>query len=172
MKTNQLFKNALTAILLFTSTVIPVSIYAQTNDISNDTKIEIEKLNHQMEIAITKKSLGDIAVMYGDDATILTPEGKKLHGRKMIGDFWYSMSNCREFKSEITELGGNGKMVYQLGKWTLTVEKEGKLVTFITDVVLIWKRESNYQYKIQLNSFNNSIALSEKEIPSNSAQAK
>ena len=172
MKKNQLFKNAFAAILLFTSTVIPISIYAQTNDLSNDTKIEIEKLNHQMEVAISKKSFGDIAVMYGDDATILTPDGKKLHGRKVIGDYWYSMTNCREFKSEITELGGNGKMVYQLGKWTLTVEKEGKLFTYSTEVVLIWKRESNYQYKIQLNSFNNKIALSEKEFPSNSALIK
>ena len=172
MKTNQLFKNVFAAILLFISTVIPISIYAQTNDLSNDTKIEIEKLNHQMEVAISKKSFGDIAVMYGDDATILTPDGKKLHGRKVIGDYWYSMTNCREFKSEITELGGNGKMVYQLGKWTLTVEKEGKLLTYSTDVVLIWKRESNYQYKIQLNSFNNTIALSENEFPSNSALIK
>ena len=116
--------------------------------------------------------MGDIAAMYNEEATILTPGGKKLHGSKEIGAYWYAMSGCKDFKSEITELGGNGKLIYQLGKLTMTIEKDGKLVTYSTDVVLVWKRESNYEYKIQLSSFNNSVAVSEREILPNSAEAK
>ena len=49
-------------------------------------------------------------------------------------------------------------MLYQVGKWSITKVENGveKIVT--TDIVLVWKRESNYTYKIQLNSSNNPVA--------------
>ena len=54
----------------------------------------------------------------------------------------------------------------------MTVEKDGKLVTTSSDVVMVWKRESNFEYKIQLQSLNNSISVNEQNVPINSAQAK
>ena len=171
MKTNLMKKFAVIAAML-TISVIPSTSYAQGSEVSNDTRLEIEKLNHSIEMSIAKKSFGNVAEMYNTDATMITAEGKKLHGSKEIGSYWYKMSNCREFKSEITELGGNGKIVYQIGKWTMTVEKDGKLVTTTSDVVMVWKRESNYEYKIQLQSLNNSVAVTVKDVPTNSAELK
>lgn len=170
MKTNLLKKSLFIVALL--SVIATAPIFAQSSDISKETREEIEKLNKSIENAVMKKSLSDVPAMYVDNATILTPGGKKIHGRKEIANFWYDMANCKEFKSEITELGGNGKMVYQLGKWTMTIEKDGKLTTVSTDVVLVWKRESSYDYKIQLQSLNNMVTLAEKPTLPNSAQAK
>jgi ketosteroid isomerase-like protein len=160
-------------IVSFLSVITSAPIFAQTNsEISKETRDEIIKLNQSIENAVQKKNLSDVPAMYVDDATILTPGGKKLHGRKEIATFWYDLANCKEFKSEITELGGNGKMVYQVGKWTMTVEKDGKLVTYSTDVVLVWKRESSYDYKIQLQSLNNTVTVTEDNAQPNSAQVK
>ena len=172
MKTNQSIRKVATVVALLIVSVLPSSLYAQSSEVSNETRAEIEKLNRSLENAFVKKSMGDVAAMYNAEATILTPGGKKIHGSKEIGEYWYAMSNCKEFKSEITELGGSGKLIYQLGKWTMTMEKDGKLVTYTTDVVLVWKRESNYEYKIQLSSLNNSVAIGEKETLPNSASAK
>ncbi len=172
MKTNYPIRKVAAIAALLLATVLPSALNAQSTEIGSDARAEIEKLNKSIETAITKKAMGDIAAMYNEEATILTPGGKKLHGSKEIGAYWYAMSGCKDFKSEITELGGNGKLIYQLGKWTMTIEKDGKLVTYSTDVVLVWKRESNYEYKIQLSSFNNSVAVSEREILPNSAEAK
>ncbi len=170
MKAN--FKKPL-LILTILSVFSCAQLFAQNgSEISKETRDEIVKLNQSIENAITKKALSDVPAMYVDDATILTPGGKKLHGRKEISAFWYDMVNCREFKSEITELGGNGKMVYQVGKWTMTIEKDGKLTTYTTDVVLVWKRESNYDYKIQLQSLNNSVTINEQAALPNSALVK
>ena len=171
MKTNLIRKFTAVAALLTISS-IPSLTYAQGSEVSNDTRLEIEKLNKTIEMSIAKKSFGNVAAMYNEDATMITAAGKKLHGSKEIGSYWYEMSNCREFKSEITELGGNGKIIYQIGKWTMTVEKDGKLVTTSSDVVMVWKRESNFEYKIQLQSLNNSITVNEQNVPINSAQAK
>ena len=172
MKTIQSIKKSATIVALLVVSVLPTSLFAQSSEVNDDTRAEIEKLNHSIENAFVKNSMGDVAAMYNAEATILTPGGKKIHGSKEIGEYWYAMSGCKEFKSEITELGGSGKMIYQLGKWTKTFEKDGKLVTHTTDVVLVWKRESNYEYKIQLSSLNNTVAVSEKEILPNSASAK
>jgi hypothetical protein len=39
-----------------------------------------------------------------------------------------------------------------------------KIIT--TDIVLVWKRESNYTYKIQLNSSNNPVATTGSSVES------
>jgi ketosteroid isomerase-like protein len=132
---------------------------AQTgNDVSPETRTEVERLNHDIEKAFEKKDMAAIVDLYADDATIIAPGGKKVQGRKAIAEFWYAMANAKSIKSEITELGGNAKMLYQVGKWSITKVENGveKIVT--TDIVLVWKRESNYTYKIQLNSSNNPVA--------------
>jgi ketosteroid isomerase-like protein len=170
MKTNHPFQKTL-LVILFTAITAGLA-NAQGSTISADVRSEIEKLNQSIEKNVAKKSLSDVAAMYLDDATILAPGGKKIHGRKDIADFWYNMNNCSEFKSEITELGGNDKVVYQLGKWTLTVNKDGKVNTYSTDVVIVWKRSTSYDYKIQLSSLNNPVALQQANPFNNWAEVK
>ncbi len=171
MKSNPIKKTI--AIVSFLSMATMSPIFAQSStEVSKEVRTEIEQLNQSMEKAILKKALSDIPAMYTDDATILNPGGKKLHGRKDIAAFWYDFSNCKDFKSEITELGGGGKMIYQVGKWTMTMEKDGQLVTYTSDVVLVWKRETSYDYKIQLQSLNNTVSVVENQQTINSAQQK
>ena len=120
---------AVTMGLLFASS----SSFAQSNtDISSDVKAQVIELNKDIEKAVLKKDYSSIVDLYSDDATIMIPE--------------------------IVELGGNAKMIYQIGKWTITKIENGVEKNITTDVVLIWKRENNYSYKIQLNSSNNPVA--------------
>lgn len=135
------------------------SAKAQTgSEINPEVRSEIEKLNKQFEIALKKKDFASIVDLYSDDATIIIPGGKKITGRKDIAAYWYSLSNATGMTSEVISLGGNGKFVYQIGKWTLTSVKNGVEQITTTDAVLIWKRMQDYSYKIELNSCNNSVA--------------
>ncbi|MBP6512368.1 MAG: nuclear transport factor 2 family protein [Bacteroidia bacterium] len=146
---------AVTMGLLFASS----SSFAQSNtDISSDVKAQVLELNKDIEKAVLKKDYSSIVDLYSDDATIMIPGGKKITGRKEIADYWLSMMQIKSMKSEIIELGGNSKMIYQIGKWTITKMENGVEKNITTDVVLIWKRENNYSYKIQLNSSNNPVA--------------
>lgn len=132
---------------------------AQSNDISAETRIDVENLNKQFEVDIKKKDFASIIDLYADDASIVLPGGKKVQGRKAIAEYWYSLSSTTNLKSEIMDLGGNGKIVYQLGKWTITSVKDGVEKTIATDVVLVWKRQQDYSYKIKLSSLNNPLAI-------------
>jgi ketosteroid isomerase-like protein len=144
--------------------------FAQSNsEISADVRAEVEKLNKNIEQDIANKDFSSIVDLYADDATIIAPGGKKIQGRKAIAEYWYSLGTATSLKSEIIELGGNGKVVYQLGKWTVTSVKNGTEQTTTSDVVIVWKKNTNYEYKIQLNSSNNAVAVN--GIQSNSFEA-
>jgi ketosteroid isomerase-like protein len=131
---------------------------AQTSDITPEVRKELEAINHRMEDCILKKDFSTLIDFYTDDATIMVAGGKKIQGRKEIAEYWYALSGTKSLKSEILELGGNGKIVYQVGRWTITTVKDGVEHATTTDVVLVWKRQQNYDYKIQLNSSNNPVA--------------
>lgn len=133
--------------------------FAQSNEVPADTRTEVERLNHDIEKAIEKKDMAAIVELYSDDATMMIPGGKKIQGRKAIADYWYKMADAKSLKSEVLELGGNSKMLYQIGRWTITKIENGTEKTITTDVVIVWKRENNYTYKIQLNSSNNPVAM-------------
>ncbi len=150
--------------------IAPAFSFAQSTELPNDVRNDIEKLNKEMENSIKTNDMSKVVDLYTDEATIIAPGGQKIHGRKAIADYWYNFSRCKNFASEITELGGNGKMVYQLSKWTFTCVKDGKEVTYSSDVVMVWKRQSNWEYKIQLNSTNNEVAVNETEAPVNRAE--
>jgi len=135
------------------------SSFAQGNsELSSDVKTQIQELNTNLEKTILKKDLSSLPDFYTDDATILLVGGKKIQGRKDIAEYWYSMNQVKSLKSEIVELGGNSKLVYQIGKWTIVKIENGVEKTIVTDVIIVWERENNYQYKIQLNSANNPTA--------------
>lgn len=159
-KAYSFFSRSLTALMITMGIVLTSSVsFAQNNsEIPNDTKEQVMELNKDIEKAILKKDYASLVDLYADDATIMIPGGKKIQGRKEIAAYWYAMTQAVSMKSEIIELGGNAKMVYQIGKWTLTKIENGAEKTITTDVVLIWKRENNYSYKIQLNSANNPVA--------------
>lgn len=134
------------------------NVNAQSQEISPEVRKEMETINHRIEDCIAKKDLSSIVDLYTDDATLIIAGGKKLQGRKEIADYWYSLAQAKSMKSEIVELGGNGKLVYQVGRWTITTVKDGQEHVTTTDVVLVWKRQQNYDYKIQLNSSNNPVS--------------
>lgn len=146
---------AVTMGLLFASTG---SFAQSSSEISDDVRAQVLELNKDIEKALLKKDYSTIVDLYSDDATIMVPGGKKIQGRKEIADYWLSMMQMKSIKSEILELGGNSKMIYQIGQWTITKMENGVEKSIVTDVVLVWKRENNYSYKIQLNSSNNPVA--------------
>jgi len=161
MKTTySLFRRSFAAFLLTMGMITAgYQANAQSADVPSDTRAEVERLNHDIEKAIAKKNMAAIVELYADDATIMAPGGQKIQGRKAIADYWYKMADATSMKSEIVELGGNSKMLYQVGRWTITKVESGTEKTITTDVVIVWKRENNYSYKIQLNSSNNPVAV-------------
>jgi ketosteroid isomerase-like protein len=174
MKTTLSLSNMRKLIAMLTSVIILTAFAtksnAQSSEISGEVRTELEQLNRTIEKSIKAHDLSTIVDMYADDATIILSGGKKISGRKAIAEYWYSLGNVKSLKSEINELGGSGKIVYQVGKWTFTSVKDGIEKITTTDIVIVWKKNTNYEYKIQLNSSNNPVASNGKQATSFEAE--
>lgn len=115
---------------------------------------EIEELNRRMVETLKKGDLPGVAAFYADDATIIYPRGKKLHGRKAIDGYWTGIKGAKDWVLEVQEVGGDRETVYQTGRSTFTSETDGKQSVYACDFVLIWKRQKDGRYKIHVDIFN------------------
>ncbi len=118
-------------------------------DVSEQTKEEILKLNNEMENSFLSNDPLKISEFYDDDATILL-DGKQVKGRKELSEFWNGIKDRKNLKLKVNELGGSGKYVYQTGSITWTTSGEEVTKNFM----MLWKRLSNYEYKIYLAGLN------------------
>jgi ketosteroid isomerase-like protein len=136
-------------VLAATTQVNAQEVSKVKSDISDQTREEILKLNSEMESSFTSADPLKISEFYDDDATIMM-NGKQVKGRKELSDFWNGIKDRKDFKLDVKELGGSGKYIYQTGNVTWTASGEQVTKSFM----MVWKRLSNYEYKIYLTGLN------------------
>ena len=119
------------------------------SDISEQARDEILQLNSEMETSFQSTDLLEISEYFDNDATIMM-NGKQIKGRKELSEFWNSIKDRKDFKLNTKEMGGSGKYVYQTG--IVTWVTSGEQVT--KNFMMVWKRLSNFEYKIYLTGFN------------------
>jgi ketosteroid isomerase-like protein len=114
----------------------------------------IEEHNRKMVEAFKRGDHLAVSSFYADDATIFSYRGEKVRGRAAIDKYWTSIKGGKDWKLEVIELGGDRETVYQIGRSTLTTEREGKQSTYACDFVVIWKRQPDGTYKIHVDIYN------------------
>ncbi len=132
-------------------------VNAQTvikGDATEDAKQMIKELNEKMAEAFRSGDMIKVADFYADDATVIIPGGKKIEGRKAIYEYLTTLKNSKEFKTEVSDVNGSGKMLYQVGTVTFTADKNGSPETYSSNQVKVWKRGSGWDYKISIDSYN------------------
>lgn len=137
-----------TTLLLFILSFV-TGLYAQTDN-SERTKIRatIENLNKEMEKVFNANDMAATAVFYSDDAEIIS-SNYVVTGRKNLDNYWLSLKDKgRGWKLTVTEIGGAGDYIYQLGNSDLTYLVNGKETKSVTNFVLIWKKQKDNSYKI------------------------
>ncbi len=120
---------------------------------------KVEQMNRKQIEAFNTGDLLGVARIYADDATIYFPryqlkQGRKIQGREAIDKYWLAIKKPKEWKLEITEVGGTKDAIWEIGKSTLTEERDGKDSTYIGDFVVIWKRQKDGTYRIHTDIYN------------------
>ena len=135
----------------------PLSLAAQSDnktDLNAETREKIDQINSKLSAAMQKGDLNQVMDLYADDATLMVPGGKSLKGKKDISGYLAGMKNIRNVKIQVTDAGGSGKIIYQVGKATITTQVNGTDKEETTDFVMVLKRQSDWDYKISVNSSN------------------
>ncbi|MCA1557764.1 MAG: DUF4440 domain-containing protein, partial [Acidobacteria bacterium] len=114
----------------------------------------IEEQNRKMVETFKRGDYMGVSRFYADDATIFYSRGKKIQGRAAIDKYWTSITGAKDWKLEVLELGGDRETVYQIGRSTLTTERDGKENTYACDFLVIWKRQADGTYRIHVDIYN------------------
>jgi len=112
-------------------------------------RAEIERINREMTAALERGDGLAVAAVYADDARIVGPRGKTVHGREAIDHYWSRIKNAT-WKLEVFDTGGTKDDAYQIGRSTLTSGGG----TYACDFVLIWKRDAAGKLRIHLDLYN------------------
>lgn len=64
------------------------------------------------------------------------------------------MKNISQVKINVADAGASGKIMYQVGKATYLSNKNGVETEETKEFVMVFKRQSDWDYKISVNSSN------------------
>ncbi len=146
-----------TFLFLMAAVVTPFNLNAQAaikGDATQETKQKIQELNQKMAEAFRSGDMVKVSEFYADDATVIIPGGKKVEGRKAIYEYLTTLKNSKDFKMEVSDVNGSGKILYQVGTITFTADKNGTPEIHSSDQVQVWKRGTDWDYKISVDSYN------------------
>jgi len=127
-----------------------ITVMAQPGSSTERTRLyqTIDSLNKSMEKVFNADDMAATAELYSDDAEIIGAN-YVVSGRKNLDNYWLSLKGRgRGWKLTVTEIGGAGDYIYQLGNSDLTYIVNGKETKSVTNFVLIWKKQPNGDYKI------------------------
>jgi uncharacterized protein (TIGR02246 family) len=148
---------SLIAVPLLLLLLTTINLNAQSDikgDAPDDTKQKIQELNQKMADAFRSGDMVAVAGFYADDAAVIIPGGKKLEGRKAIYEYLTTIKNSKDYKITLSDVNGSGKILYQLGTVTFTADNNGKDETHSADQLKVWKRGTNWEYKISVDCYN------------------
>ena len=125
---------------LVASTLI-VACSQKTEEAKVNPAITIEAANGKWNKALNSGNVKELAVLYTENAILSPGNGITLVGRAEIEGLFKSFvdTGVHNHTLEIIEVGGTGKMIYQVAKWKAQgAEANGKTPSFggITTSVL------------------------------------
>lgn len=123
-------------------------------DATDEVKQKIQTMNSEMEQAFKAGDMVKVAEFYADDAVLIIPGGKKLNGKKAIYEYLSGLSDTKDIQLSVSDVNGSGKIIYQLGTFTFSADMNGVNKKQSSDQVKVWKRGTDWDYKISVDSFN------------------
>ena len=109
----------------------------------------IEAANAKWNKALNRGNVKELAALYTENATLSPGNGKTIVGRAEIENLFKGFvdGGVHNHTLEIIEVGGTGKMIYQVAKWKAQgAETNGKTPSFggITTSVLEQGSDGNW----------------------------
>ncbi|HQO17261.1 MAG TPA: SgcJ/EcaC family oxidoreductase [Methylotenera sp.] len=133
---------------LVASTLI-VACSQKTEEAKVNPANTIEAANAKWNKALNSGNVKELAALYTENATLSPGNGKTIVGRAEIENLFKGFvdGGVHNHTLEIIEVGGTGKMIYQVAKWKAQgAEANGKTPSFggITTSVLEQGSDGNW----------------------------
>ena len=119
----------------------------------------IRKLDVEWSAAAQSKNVDKTVSFYAEDGSVLPANAPKATGKEQIRAVWAHL--LTELKADVSfaptkiEVSKSGDLAYDIGTYELKVkDPQGKAVTEIGKYVVVWKKQSDKQWKVMADIFN------------------
>jgi ketosteroid isomerase-like protein len=113
--------------------------------------------NERLGLYFKSGNIDSLVLMYADSAK-LCPNGADIFiGRDAIKKFWSAAlkdSKILDMQTETVTVDGNREVIYETGRATTTFRVGDSTQTFAVKFANVWKRESDGQYRIDVDIWN------------------
>ena len=116
----------------------------------------IETNNRRWNDAFNRGDPAGVAALYAADAMLLPPTRSVVSGATDIREFWSSLikKGFGEHTIEVIDVRVEGDLAYEAARWHASATtREGKR-SYSGNLVNIFKRQSNGDWKSQLHTWN------------------
>ena len=114
---------------------------------------EIEGRVRELEQRYRSGNLLGVADLYTDDGEIVDASGQRVRGRSELDAYWSAIEEPLDWRLVTHTLRGSEAIAYQTGTSTLSMRRDGALQTFVTDFLVVWRREPDGEWKIELDLY-------------------
>ncbi len=154
---------AVMSVLFFS--LIQISCSKQsTFDVAQVQK-SIEEASAKYSTAIREGNLTGIVDAYTVDATMIPPGGEMVKGKQAIEEMYKKLlrMGMKDIVFTTFEVGGSGDIAYEIGKTKVSIQPEGQAaMTDSTKYLVIWKRQADDTWKVQVDIWNFSAPMAGK----------
>ena len=106
--------------------------------------------------AIRERDLETILSIYAVDATYMPPGRPLATGRAQLREIWGEYLRREDFVAEYTptlHVSDAGDMAYDIGRYRISMVKDGAPVSFVGKYVVVWK-QVNGEWRAMLDMDN------------------
>jgi len=114
---------------------------------------ELEARVRELEARYRAGNLLGVADLYADDGEIVDASGRRVRGRTELDAYWSGIEEPLDWRLATHALRGSEHVAYQTGTSTLSLRQEGVPVTYVTDFLVVWRREPDGEWKIELDLY-------------------
>ncbi len=116
-------------------------------------RAELEARTRELETRYRAGNLLGVADLYADDGEIVDASGRRVRGRSELDAYWSSIEEPLDWRLATRTLRGSEHIAYQTGTSTLSLRQDGVVQTFVTDFLVVWRREPDGEWRIELDLY-------------------
>jgi len=114
---------------------------------------ELEARVNELEQRYRSGNLLGVADLFADDGEIVDASGQRVRGRSELDAYWSAIEEPLDWRLATHTLRGSETIAYQTGTSTLSLRQDGVVQTFVTDFLIVWRREPDGEWRIELDLY-------------------